>query len=311
MIVNDYTPLNTFESDIETNNKSNQIELVDVDNNNNNKKNEDICSICLENNDNSSLELKCKCGNKFHKKCIDDLNRFNIKKCPLCNKKLYNRISEEVVLTDNPCLRFLFVILVSIYFLIYFTNVFVFPLRFLFYPSELKYCDNIYKKCEYYLTDGILVNNTINEKFFDFDVKYELVSSYQYKLGSVKKTCVNLESHDFVSLSNALEVSTRSIGLEKQIFISYDNDREDCKTNYKWYNPLKFKVNALSIINGISFVLSFIVSVIRYEIMYESIYYHFSNLVKIPAIIIGYLIYTIVISINLLSSLLFVYYYNK
>ena len=74
---------------------SNQIELVNKIQSNDNKINSDNCSICLELNNNTSIELKCGCGNKFHLECIDELEKHNIKKCPLCKKNIeYNKYNK-------------------------------------------------------------------------------------------------------------------------------------------------------------------------------------------------------------------------
>ena len=43
------------------------------------------CCICLKNNDETSVKLKCKCGTKIHYECIEKMKKNNITKCPLCS----------------------------------------------------------------------------------------------------------------------------------------------------------------------------------------------------------------------------------
>lgn len=120
------------------------------------------------------------------------------------------------------------------------------------YPSTNKYCDNNYKKCEYFQANGILVSNVINEKYDNFNVQYLLSSSYNWTAGSSsynlhnKKNknknrygiCHDLETHIYDSHLLASTVKEKSIGDTKNIFVSYSIS-SDCKLKYKWYSPNK------------------------------------------------------------------------
>lgn len=55
-------------------------------------KDKDICSICLENKDNSEFVYSCKrCYKNFHEKCINELLKYKYK-CPYCR---YCQIDDE------------------------------------------------------------------------------------------------------------------------------------------------------------------------------------------------------------------------
>ena len=147
----------------------------------------------------------------------------------------------------NLFFGFLIIILISIYVPVFYSIILYHPLSFVLFPSELKYCDNKYMRCKYYQVKAILFNNTINEKFNNFNIKYELESSYRYIDGFENKTCVNLESHEFLTYQEVLTVSKKSIGIEKNIYIPFNN-KNNCKLHYKFYNPKKFILNVLVII---------------------------------------------------------------
>ena len=135
----------------------------------------------------------------------------------------------------------------------------------IFKPSNLNYCDNNYKKCEYYQTDGLLVNNSLIEKYYNFNIEYVLVSSYEYipyshnynhrNNFSYEYICKNMEIHKFDSFDEAYKVSDKSLGTVKKIFVPYDNKITKCLTTFHFYNPRRFKLNIFAFVN--IFILTF------------------------------------------------------
>ncbi len=276
--MNNYIPINTLDTDIENN--SNQIELVE--------------SVELtETNKENNL-------NNMEKKNNPSFEENNI----------FSKINQTITyLSDNKCVKFIFGLFTLFYFTVMVFCVYIYPLSFFAKPSILRYCDDIYYKCEYYPTVGILVNNTIDKNFIDWNIKYKLYSSYQYNIGLDTKTCKDSKPHEFESFENALEVSIRSIGMSEQIFISY-NDEKDCMLDYRWYDPLSFKLNVFSIIFAISFVSVSVILLVE-KIIVKDNFNRFSNLIKIPVKIIGFTIIVVGGSINLLSSFMFAYYLTE
>lgn len=254
---NNYKLLQNSDPDLENyQDNPNQIELTIKDNvNTNTNFQQDICSICLEQNNSSSITLECGCNNKFHSKCIDEIYKHNILKCPLCSQKISNKdylYKQDIFGCINLLILIIKFCIGLLYFISFFSTFVLKPMSFILYPSELKYCDNHYKKCEYYEVKAIISNNTIIEKYNNFDIKYELLSSYEYNndFEQKYKTCINLESHVFTSYSEALKVSKKSIGTEKNIYVPY-GDKNNCKLTYKFYNYKKFILNVLTFLNFI------------------------------------------------------------
>ena len=262
-MINNYELVKTYD------NKLVKIYDNDLENNLDTKSNldtknnidQDNCSICLEKNNNTSIKLECGCNNKYHIKCINELKKHKFKKCPLCLKKIStNEVNEE---NDNifiVFLKFILFILGCIYIINWFSISIIHPLSYIFNPSELKYCDNLYKKCEYYPVKAILFNNTINEKFNNFDIKYELKSSYEYYNGFENNICVDLELHEFKTYQEVLILSKKSIGIEKYIYVRFD-EKNNCKLHYKFYNPIKFILNVLVLLNIIWYIPLMIINI--------------------------------------------------
>ena len=111
-------------------------------------------------------------------------------------------------------------------------------------PSEFKYCDNYYLKCEYVKTSGKLYYNKIEKSYSDFNIQYKLLSSYVYNIGELNHTCINLESHIYDTYNEAYDVSNESIGTTKNFYYS-NNDFNDCKLHYELYDPRKFAIQYL------------------------------------------------------------------
>lgn len=242
---NRYRLLSTQDNDIE----SKQIELTDQSNNfENYSTHTQSCSICLEELDNSCLKLDCGCKNKFHAKCIDEIKKNKINKCPLCKNKIFKDNNNSVENNKLKLLEFVILVFFSIYL---YTIIYciISSMSLIMYPSELKYCDNHYKKCEYYQTSGILINNTIVEEFTNFDITYKLSSSFEYKLihENTTKICNELETHYYDTYDSIVKISQKSIGMEKQIFVPYDTKKE-CRLTYKFYNPKRFIDNLFVVI---------------------------------------------------------------
>jgi hypothetical protein len=245
--------------------------LIDLENNQNEN---NLCSICLEEHNNTSLKLECGCNNKFHLECINEMKKNNLKKCPLCKKNIFNNMSNnnntflnELINGINEPYKSIVVIILTtigiIYFCAYIYSIF-YPIRLIFVPSTFNYCDNIYKKCEYYPTLGILTNNTIVEKIIDFDVKYELYSSYSYSYKNFNKTCLNLESHEYNSFEEINIIYKESIGMKKTIYIPYD-DKKECKLYYHWFNENIFRFYFFSDLS------SFILIVLLFSLCFKPI----------------------------------------
>ena len=239
-----------------------------ISNENTNSDSINTCVICLEENNNTSIA--CKCKNKFHSKCIDDMIKNNIVNCPLCKKKINKSIPQAIntnqinnssqvnnSLREDKCLFNIlypiFVVSVNVIgivlcftYIISIANVFM---TFLLFPSDLKYCDNVYKKCEYFSAHGILINNTISERIEDFELRYTLESTFKFQMQEINLTgiCSNLDHHEYKSYSDALLMSSKTIGLEEKIFVSHDYTK--CKLNYRYYNPKMFAITYLSVLN--------------------------------------------------------------
>src|SRR3990167_4694128 len=117
---------------------SHQYELIntnsDIENNISNgiiTNEHGMCSICLEPNDVTSTELSCKCKNKFHKICIDEMINHNVIKCPNCRISInYNTNNETKTLDwQTFCFALIFIVFAMCVFLIiilYFICVLIF-----------------------------------------------------------------------------------------------------------------------------------------------------------------------------------------
>jgi len=228
------------------------------------------CCICLENNDNTSIKLKCSCGIKIHSKCIKEMKKNKIIKCPICS---------DIVIKNNelnhPYLYSIFLIFIVPIYIAYVYIMASSILTIIFYPSNQKYCDNNYKICEYFYADGILVSNTIREKYENFNVKYYLSSSYNW-IGNYKNgTCYDVETHIYDSYETALIIKEKSIGETKSIFVSYSNPA-NCKLKYEWYNPNKYYIYTSCIYSAIF---------IPFCLIYPSyINYKYGNIDNVPPI---------------------------
>lgn len=195
------------------------------------------CCICLENNNKTSVKLKCRCGTKIHSKCFKEMKKNKMKKCPLCSDIVIKNHESN---PPNPCSIFLICIIPIYICYIYIMTHSIGTI--IFYPSTIKYCDNNHKMCEYFSVDGILTMNTIEEKYNNFNVKYYLSSSYNWTTNDYKNgTCYNVETHIYDSYETALIIKDKSIGETKNIYVSYSNPK-NCKLKYKWYNPNKYYI---------------------------------------------------------------------
>jgi hypothetical protein len=253
-MINDYEILKTNNGDLENN-----LDTLDSKNNElvNKETNFDqnICAICLEKNNIMSINLDCGCNNKLHQQCIKNLKKHNFKKCPICSKKIST--SGEINETYGEICRVLIGLLycnfIGISFISFILISVIHPITWIVKPSELNYCDNQYRTCEYYQVKASLFNNTINEKINNFDIEYELESSYKYIDGLENKTCMSLEIHKFQSYYEVLTISKNSIGIEKIIYVPFDTKKK-CKLHYKYYNPIKFILNVLVLIHIILYL---------------------------------------------------------
>ena len=162
-----------------------------------------VCVICLEYNNDTSIQLECGCNNYYHLDCIHELKKHQIQKCPLCNKIISSTLttSTTTVRSESCATRvkmffiaFILTIQSIIYLSMFSIIFFIQPIKLLTMPSNLKYCDNYYIKCEYYQVNAILFNNTINTNIYNFDINYELVSSYKYNDTNKTYICFNLDS---------------------------------------------------------------------------------------------------------------------
>ena len=190
--------------------------------------------------------------------------------------------------------------------------------NFILRPSYLKYCDNYYKKCEYYQTTGTLVNNTLTEKYNNFNIEYVLSSSYEYIPYSNKYNnsnnysheyvCDNVQIHKFDSIDEASKVSIKSIGTVSKIFVSYDNNNK-CLMNFNYYNPEHFMLNVSVVIHLFSLtIVGILLGVYNfYEI--QSIENQFGKRICMKFIsFISGMIFIIMMGISIISSFAVIYY---
>ena len=195
------------------------------------------CCICLENNDKTSIKLKCICSTKIHSACIDEMKKNNITKCPIC----YNNVltNDKDNFSNNLLLNIMIIIILPIYFY-YVLSMSYGICSIILYPSTSKYCDNNHKMCEYFHVDGILVSNVIKEKYDNFNVKYYLSSSYNWTTNDLGcGTCYDLDTHTYDTYETALIIKEKSINEIKSFFVSYSNPI-NCKVTYKWDNSNKY-----------------------------------------------------------------------
>ena len=192
------------------------------------------CCICLENNDETSIKLKCRCGTKIHLKCIEEMKKNNITKCPMCSDIVIKKVQKEQSIIKK-IINFIIAIFIITSFFTYIVELFYILPSVIFFPSERKYCDNVYRKCEYFQVSGIIINNTINVKINDFIPQYNLISTYQYENRGLNKTCVSEDFHTYSSYEDAQIVKKLTINTDKKIFV-LNSDNLLCKDKYRYYN---------------------------------------------------------------------------
>ncbi len=251
--------------------------LIDNPINNQNE----ICCICLEQTDINCKKLSCNCIQKFHVKCIKEIEKNNLTKCPSCRKTIHykkNSVSnnEESTIYDyydilinrvihyfclnqqleNNCIIVIIKLLltfitsiiiimcaISIYFA--FITIINIVVTYIFELKKNTYCDNVNLKCDYYKTSGIIIHNTINSNIDidNFSLKYILTNIYNYENN---KTCINSDTHDYLSYDIVNEISNNIIGNKHNIFVPYKYDKFNntiCKTYHEQYNPNKYIIN--------------------------------------------------------------------
>lgn len=141
-----------------------QNNLNYLNNSNNELINSDTtCCICLENNNSTSKQLNCRCKIKIHKKCIEEMCKKNIKKCPLCSDTFYidvsnasnasnasnvSEIKQYYEYVKKNLNKFFLLLFITISVFTYFINIFYILPNVIFYESLNNYCNDIYKKCE-------------------------------------------------------------------------------------------------------------------------------------------------------------------
>lgn len=195
----------------------------------------------------------------------------------------------------------LFVCLIILYIVCIIMNVCYLLVILIKKPTKMNYCHNKHKMCDYYSTEAILYNNTINEIFYDFEVKYKLESSYKYIIGNVNKTCDNLESYDFDSYDDALMFSKNSTGTIKNIYVPFD-DTKKCKLSYMVYNPYFYTLQKITIYNCTWLIPLIIFAYIKHYIDKQS-----CGLVTWKNLLAA-MLYDICKGIHIVSELLFGYY---
>lgn len=140
---------------------------------------------------------------------------------------------------------FILVLFFTVFSYTYIVNAFYILPSVIFYPSSFNYCDNIYRKCEYYKVNGNLINNTISVEVKNFIPEYNLISTYQY---NKNETCINIDYHKYTSYEDVLIVKEKTINTNKIIFVSY-LDKSKCLNNYKYYNPSMLYTKFFGILN--------------------------------------------------------------
>lgn len=276
--------------------KINNIEMQPLLNSSNNI--DTNCVICLLPNDSTSKQLHCKCKNLYHHECIIKIIKSKTKNCPLCRESIQSIESIESIESNEfekidvyLVIHQILIFLVSILYIIsFFTTAYsiIQIMNIVFNSSELKYCDNIYKKCEYHSITGQLYKNNIEIKYQNFNVEYELSSSYFYILNNKNYTCNNLILHKYATYDESHTVSLKSIGTSTEI---YYNDKNHCLTEYKWFNPKIFKTQLFSLF----VVLLYFIGVIMYYI-----FNYLENIINF-----NYIVKNIYLIIRLLFILIF------
>ena len=223
-------------------------EQIDIEAQNTLEDKSTTCCICLENNNETSVEFKCRCRIKIHSACLKEMKKNRITKCPICYDSI-NKSQESIM--GN--LRLIFILCL----ILLFTgdgivNFYYILPSVIFYPSVFNYCDNIYRKCEYYKVHGKLINNTITVNVKNFIPKYNLMSTYEYE---ENEKCINIDYHKYTSFEDIQIVKEKTINTEKNIFVSY-LDKSKCKDNYEYYNPLMLYTKFFGVINLISMGVS-------------------------------------------------------
>lgn len=244
-----------------------ELEQIDIESQNilKDKVSSTTCCICLENNDETSVKLKCICRTKIHSACIEEMKKNNITKCPICYKNVITNDKYNFII--NHLFNIMIIIILPIYFY-YVLSMLYGICTLIFYPSTNKYCDNNLVMCEYFQVDGILVSNVIEEKYDNFNVKYYLSSSYNWTANDLGYgTCYDMETHNYDSYETALIIKEKSIGEIKSIFISYSNPI-NCKVRYKWYNSNKYYFY-LSCIYSVKIFLAFSITHIYFNYKYR------------------------------------------
>lgn len=228
--------------------KPEQIENIDIECQTQNISNSEltntttICCICLENNDLSSTQLNCRCKARLHIKCIEEMRKNKIKKCPLCSDTI---VSKKSIKLNN-----FIIIIIIILFFTFIVELFLI-MNLIFYPSERKYCDNVYRKCEFYKVNGILINNTMSIDVKNFIPEYKLISTYEY---GENENCINMDYHIYTSYEDIRTVKEKTSNINTDIFVSY-LDKSKCKYNYRYYNPIMFYTRLFSIIHLIVMIV--------------------------------------------------------
>lgn len=205
------------------------------------------CCICLENNDKTSIKLKCRCGTKIHSACIEEMKKNNITKCPMCSDTIMKKVQKEQSIIKQ-IINFIISIFIITSFFTYIVEIFYILPNVIFFPSERKYCDNVYQKCEYFQVSGILINNTIDVRINDFIPQYNLISTYQYENRGLNKTCVGEDYHTYSSYEDVVIVEKLIINTDKKIFVS-NSDNSSCKDKYKYYNTQMIYSQILGTVN--------------------------------------------------------------
>lgn len=221
----------------------------------------DDCAICMCPNDDTSTKLSCGCNSKYHAKCQQDLKsngRLDI--CPVCRRSIvddhFTQTVQPIQSTQQQqrsqannaefdrivsCCAWVLIILVLILGYMFYLGYMIIGIgNLIIASSRVNYCDNKYRKCPYFPTDGLLVYNTIDTEVDGFDVKYSMTSYYNWTKGDDEVyTCKVGKPHIYDSYDNALVASTETVGYERTIFVDW-SDYHKCRLHYSLYNPAGF-----------------------------------------------------------------------
>lgn len=185
------------------------------------------------------------------------------------NLEQNDHLEQNVDLDKNMSICFkLLIFLLSLFVAIYIIlimSICCFTLIYVLCPSYLNYCDDNYKKCDFYQTNSILINNTIIESYDNYNIKYKMLSSYKYFNGFENKTCVNLEIHNYETYYNAKKVSELTIGTTKDIFVPILLNDNSCKLNYQWKNNELYYISIFVRLNFIFKLIPLILIIMNYH----------------------------------------------